>query len=189
MTKTAFVIVFSILLCTGCASSNYFMNRGQDAADILTLTCGSGTGLKGRVGPFHLGLLHAEDRAGLRGGSVKKWDDCIDIVNVVPIHYPDTGSYGPEVCTAEDFEVIPSNKKKDRGKGYRARGTKPFFVREIRSTKWEDGQLFHPYFTQLEVVLGLGVSLRAGVNPGEAIDFLLGFINIDFFGDDLKREE
>jgi hypothetical protein len=119
---------------------------------------------------------------------VKKWDDCIDVVNVVPIHYPDTGSYGPLVCTAEDFEIIPTTELKDRGKGFRARGTKPFFVKDVRSTDWEAKELFHPYFTQFEVVVGLGVALRAGVNPGEAIDFILGFVNVDFFGDDLKRE-
>ena len=41
-----------------------------------------------------------------------------------------------------------------------------------------------PYYTQVEVVLGLGSHLRLGLNPGELLDFVLGWTTIDIFGDD-----
>jgi len=47
----------------------------------------------------------------------------------------------------------------------------------------------HPYYTELEIVLGLGPSLRLGFNPGEFADFILGWFGIDFFADDLEAEK
>ena len=41
-----------------------------------------------------------------------------------------------------------------------------------------------PHYTQVEVVAGLLFSVRAGVNPGELLDFLLGWAGIDIYGDD-----
>lgn len=40
------------------------------------------------------------------------------------------------------------------------------------------------YFTEIEAVGGLGLTLRMGVNPGEFVDFLLGWFGIDIFNDD-----
>jgi hypothetical protein len=40
------------------------------------------------------------------------------------------------------------------------------------------------YYTQIEVTVGLVVPVRLGVNPGEIVDFALGFTNVDIFGDD-----
>ena len=41
-----------------------------------------------------------------------------------------------------------------------------------------------PYYTQIEIVAGLLLTVRAGVNPGELLDFLLGWTGIDIYGDD-----
>lgn len=41
------------------------------------------------------------------------------------------------------------------------------------------------YYTQLEVAAGLGYTVRLGFNPGELLDFLLGWTTIDIFGDDV----
>ena len=50
-----------------------------------------------------------------------------------------------------------------------------------------------PYYTQIEVAVGFGGTLRLGCNPGEALDFIAGWFGIDIFGDDLnanrKKEE
>ena len=40
--------------------------------------------------------------------------------------------------------------------------------------------------TQLELALGLGGSLRLGLNPGELLDFLLGWLTIDLYDDDIE---
>ena len=37
---------------------------------------------------------------------------------------------------------------------------------------------------EVDVVVGLGGTLRLGLNPGEFVDFILGFVGIDFMRDD-----
>lgn len=45
-----------------------------------------------------------------------------------------------------------------------------------------------PYYSQIEVVAGLLFTVRAGVNPGELLDFALGWVGIDIYGDDEWEE-
>ena len=42
------------------------------------------------------------------------------------------------------------------------------------------------YLTQVEAVVGLGPSIRLGFNPGELLDFILGWVTLDIFNDDLN---
>ena len=44
------------------------------------------------------------------------------------------------------------------------------------------------YYTQLEVFIGALGTLRLGLNPGELVDFSLGWTGIDIYGDDLERK-
>lgn len=44
------------------------------------------------------------------------------------------------------------------------------------------------YWTQPEAVLAIGPSFRLGFNPGELIDFILGWGCIDVYGDDLEAK-
>jgi len=41
-----------------------------------------------------------------------------------------------------------------------------------------------PYYSQIEVAAGILLTVRVGVNPGEFLDFLLGWTGIDIYGDD-----
>lgn len=43
-----------------------------------------------------------------------------------------------------------------------------------------------PFYTQLEAAAGLGLGIRAGINPGEILDLLLGFATVDLHGDDIE---
>ena len=46
--------------------------------------------------------------------------------------------------------------------------------------------------TQLDLTIGVGVSIRLGFNPGELLDFALGFVGLDLYDDDVagaKEEE
>ena len=47
-----------------------------------------------------------------------------------------------------------------------------------------------PYYTQCEVAVGTFFpSIRLGFNPGELLDFILGWTTIDIFRDDLEKDE
>ena len=43
-------------------------------------------------------------------------------------------------------------------------------------------------FTQFTVSAGLLGSLRLGLNPGEFVDFILGFFGADIYSDDVEEE-
>ena len=43
-----------------------------------------------------------------------------------------------------------------------------------------------PYFTQIEVAAGFGLVTRVGFNPGELLDFFLGFAGVDLYDDDVE---
>ncbi|OVE81243.1 hypothetical protein BVY04_03710 [bacterium M21] len=45
-----------------------------------------------------------------------------------------------------------------------------------------------PYLTQIEAAAGFGAGIRLGVNPGEFLDFLLGWFGLDPYCDDLGVE-
>ena len=45
------------------------------------------------------------------------------------------------------------------------------------------------YYNQIEAVIGVGPSLRLGFNPGELLDFILGWTTIDIYKDDLEQSK
>ena len=65
-----------------------------------------------------------------------------------------------------------------RGKGFLAKAPLPIL-----------GVANQPeYYTQVEVVIAIIGSLRLGFNPGELLDFLVGWTTLDIYGDDLNKK-
>ncbi len=172
-------------LCSGCATQGYLGDRAKDAADIFTATVGYGYGVKAQAGPIAAGLSWMIDEKGLRGGVISKFPrgdagwGVID-ANVIVGGYQDfcvmtnyAGRYG-----AENFETL-----EPRHKCYYAPCilgiTVPLPQRE---DPWSRGHLYR--LTQIEVAVGLGYSFRFGFNPGELLDFILGWTTLDIYDDD-----
>jgi len=172
-TVAAVAIITSM---TGCASTKcYFIDRGRDAADIVTLAAGVGLGAKVRLGPLDAGLLINHDTIGLRGGEA--------VVN-------HGGHGGDELRTLEFDTPLKSidgfDYGYDRHKNYMAKGKYGFSQLE------EQYKQNRAYYSQIEIVCAMLGSIRLGVNLGELADFILGWTTIDIFNDDLeakKREE
>jgi hypothetical protein len=63
----------------------------------------------------------------------------------------------------------------------------PFFatIDDYWFNQDKDHPLLHPFYTQIEVAGGFIATLRVGFNPGELLDFIVGWTTIDLFGDDL----
>jgi hypothetical protein len=176
-------IVFS-----GCAGPRaYFKDRLWDAGDIVTLTTGIGLGTQVRTGPVHVGCLAGNiDCYGWRSG----WPKIVEI----------EAMYGADWTFAmNDLNVTGE----ERGKGFYVLGG---FVETTDPKPWAVGYpflvslvpgdpppgfhpLFNPFYTQAEVCFGLLGSMRIGINPGEFVDFLLGWVGIDFFDDNIELEE
>lgn len=200
------ILVVAVVVCmTGCSSSAYLTDRGRDAADILTLTAGVGFGVRARVGPLHTGLIANYDAAGLRAGDLAVFAGEPKGRRFFDMEFPWPGPFGSwsdewafggvgsfvELCWTEDVPML-------RGKVYetgnmtwsRGVGTSeswrwvPLVTSGLRTSEsWGGG--FHSYWTQVEVSGGLIGTLRVGVNPGELVDFLLGWATLDLYSDDI----
>lgn len=168
--------------CSGCASSGYLKDRMRDGADIFTATAGKGIGAETRIGPVHAGFLGVGDRAGLRGGQF------LPLRSSAGPSFIDSGAYGGEYCIGvfgyEYFGTMSGTEARARRKEF-----KTMFCVIPKDQPLKSGKpVLNPsYWTQIEVVAGVGISLRLGFNPGELLDFLLGFATIDIYGDDINR--
>lgn len=158
------------ILCYGCAGTkSYLLDRGADAADIFTATAGLGVGAKVRAGFINAGLplCWATDFYGLRGG---------EIINNASI-----GTNNLNVDMWLLFlgaEIHSSKNNKDPRRKY-----------YMDATFTPEGPRFGggiQRFTQFDVLVGLGPSVRIGFNPGELLDFILGWSTIDIYEDDIE---
>ncbi len=167
--RTWVLLLLFSFVGTGC-TTGYWVDRGRDAADVFTFGLGVGLGAKARVGPVHLGAVYNEDMGGLRGGDIY-WEPFRDF----DIHLLLIGS--------DKFNL--RRGRPNRSKTY-------FTIQSILTfpevTTGEGTRIASSsYYTQIECIIGIGPTLRVGFNPGELFDFVLGFVGIDFFNDDLER--
>jgi len=193
-TKCFFVLQIIIVglsfFCSGCASTGYMGNRMRDAEDVFTASVGFGAGAKARVGPIQVGLMANIDMLGLRGGQCGDivWYETLTREIVTPFPYKMQSFMEkeypwdyPAFAFGNDRYHVGDNRSMvaRRGKTYEAVSPIPFVTLA--------GQ--PEYYTQIEVVVGLLGSLRLGFNPGELLDFSLGWTTLDIYHDDLKQEE
>ncbi len=177
-------------LASGCRPEAYFADRWADAKDVFTVSVGKGGGAKARVGPVNAGLFVNGDIAGLRGGEFFHYG--YGFLEGGPADGVMVLGLGGEVF---DLVVPPppvsselwhrmgqpsqeaSRALAERGKSYR----QTFFPRAPIEFPREPY-----YYTQLEVAAGVYGTLRLGFNPGELLDFVLGWTTLDIFGDDAR---
>jgi hypothetical protein len=170
--------------CCGCATPGYLGDRWRDAGDIFTCSVGGGAGGRLRAGPLHVGVMADIGTMGLRGGSLQAglgYDAGeLEFLGLPLGHVMDLQ---PKYCfCAEVYE--PGSL---RGKGYRAFSGLPLVTTTIYVEEGRVARRFHPYLTQLEFEAGILFVPRIGFNPGELLDFLLGWGGVDIFHDDLGR--
>ncbi len=179
MKRVALHLAILVIIATanGCTSTRgYLADRGNDAADIQTIAGGLGAGAKVRVGPFAFGLIYHQEAIGLRGGAL--YEDLSFDEGIGDCHL---AFLGAESFTIHDF---PESIWEKRKKNYHT----PYLVIPIpiACPSSQNIETF-AYSTQIETVIGLGPSVRIGVNPGELLDFLLGWGTLDILHDDLNK--
>ena len=179
-------VAAACLLTSGCAST-YWGNRGRDAKDVLTCAVGLGLGAKARVGPLQLPVIVQSDYAGLRCGEffaspmrddfwtyVSEAGHVVDQPFVLYVPDFDTLYSGYEVFDPGGLAGLRHKRVSSQGMGIYA--------------TLDDDPLNYGFYSQIECTLGLVVSARLGVNPGELVDCLLGFAGFDLFADDSITE-
>jgi len=177
--KTVCCVVGAICLTGCCTMHGYLTDRAHDASDVITATVGIGVGAKVRAGPVQAALLYNVDQVGLRAGkyfcAALGDDPTLEVYSLFPFPYSElgpAGNFGVEVPATILFE---GDK---RGKGFAAYS--PFPCIAVGADP--------EFYTQIEVAIGLGLSTRLGFNPGEFLDFLLGWVGIDIYNDDLNKK-
>jgi hypothetical protein len=190
-------MLFLLLLVFNACAHPYFVNRGRDAADIVKATVGVGAGGMARLGPVCVGILPLQ---------VDGWGWNCDWVE------EPSGESALGRLNYNWFVTVRENNVTGwtRGKMYLAVGgwyslrdqkwfvyqntwasnfpflASPIAMEKLGKKKKDDPRpLFHPYYTQAEVCVAWFGSLRIGVNPGELADFVLGWVGIDVFDDDI----
>ena len=202
------------MLGGGCASA-YWRDRANDLGDIASVSFGAGLGVRAQAGPVATGLGAQMDVAGFRGGRFFADRRAFDLEPLgwsVDLVYASANLFGlrPVDGTQEPFDPDVDARGKYRGRyngciegafipfwlfgeqlhpgehGGTADALPPYPVAPGRAAP-EDH--WSPDWTHLEIAAALGVGVRLGFNPGELLDFLLGFFGADLYGDDLARGE
>jgi hypothetical protein len=174
MRRRALLLLIATVLGPGCAG-RWLVDRGRDLQDVITVQAGLGLGAKARLSCLQTGFLFDLPLAGLKGGGWGWYPDDGDDGNVFDVQL---------VLLGFEFHV-PATTLPARAKGYEAYPVLPFV--QLPRQSHAGGALC--YYTQLEVALGAGPSLRLGVNPGEVVDLLAGLVGLDPYGDDVVPEE
>lgn len=167
-----------LLTCSGCTSA-YWLDRGRDFNDVFHMGIGPGIGASGRVSAVQMGIVSEMDFINLRG--------------VQPLHAfgkANTWSTAEMVLSgAEEFKGGPAQAiMQQRRKTY---GMDKIFMCWMRPMNNAKGTANLPhsvspaFYSDLEVTAGLLLAVRVGFNPGELVDFLLGFFTVDFYSDDV----
>jgi len=178
---------------TGCASTRgYLVDRGRDAADIFTATVGAGVGAKARVGPLRAGLFLNHDAFGLRGGTMVVSDNPFEMLEA------DFCLLYVEICEFTNLEARCKNYCAHplfSSEGHSEFLPAPYggipFTTVLYEPRKEDvpRSRYYHFYTQIEVAGGLIGTVRLGFNPGELVDFLLGWATVDIFRDDLEAKK
>ncbi|MBI9092219.1 MAG: hypothetical protein JEZ12_23650 [Desulfobacterium sp.] len=183
-----------ILILTGYEYSfaGYLSDRYDDALDIVSIQVGYGLGGKGRIGPLQTGLLFDVGLGGLRGG------DFLGVKDFWPRGY-DTPAKVDLVGVIVGVEGFGGSLKSNRrGKSFSAMQIGPisYVINPNTKPEWKERvkkfQRVHnpwPYYSQIDLVAGVFINMRLGFNPGELLDFIVGWTTIDFYKDDLSKEE
>lgn len=202
---TASLTAIIAVAITGCASTRgYFVDRGRDARDIVTATVGLGVGAKIQCGPLNGGAIANVDLYGLRGGAFYEFDGDVapysadvEMICFGAGRYKCLTSYAHGYRSNERNKSIPTwwFKSFEYTREYMQNGHKvtahhrPCYIPFVRFPRSNPKDKEHPwyYYTQIEAVVALGPSVRLGFNPGELVDFLLGWAYVDIYKDDLER--
>jgi len=168
--------VLLLVLLLSATSCTYAVDRLRDAADILTLTFGTGDGVQARVGPLTTGLMFNEGNTGLQHGTFTSWKT--NKRQSMMLAFMGMEMWQPQVDPDEPQIAEQRNKA----------------CRELIQYAWTaetkpDTSVPTPYWTNVEAQVGVIFSIQAGFNIGELADFALGWFGIDFYGDDIAGQQ
>ena len=196
-----FLCLLALSLAAGCAAprtvGEYFGDRARDAADCVRLSVGYGAGLHLRahlpyLPPAGYGTaprLRMYGWDGPAGAGAAAWDQTAGSLFLPPVIWVDADGRSP------DLERLVGAASQPPSEPTAFRGVWRF---KAAGLLWPDSAMYRTEYLRtippgteradawwlgIDATLGY-VSIRAGVNPAQIADFILGFAGIDLLGDD-----
>lgn len=159
---------------TGCA---YMEDRARDASDIINVSAVTGVGVAAQVSAIDVTFGSLTNATGLEDGSFY----CVPGFDLFPER---TQAGQRQGCgLVNTYASLRNETVEHRNKNSSRMNFLGIF------TAWgicgPSGKSQPNYWTKFEVNAALGVGAKVGVNPGEALDFLLGWFCLDIYGDDI----
>jgi len=187
----------NILACLGVAlaASGCATGRIQDLQDCGRLSVGLGLGLDAtaKVGCIlhpSIGVASATTRIGHENRRVSTaWKEQQVVWPVSSIVTGQMFNWNGDSFQCNSVSYLREMKNKRRPeRGGRSSRFHTFWIPAFGEEDWGDPFSFHE-LTDVEVgATALFVSARAGINPLEIVDFILGFVGFDIAKDDPKKK-
>lgn len=166
-------LLSALSFCGGCTS--YWQDRWADAKDPFRVVALEGYGFTAKAGAFESGVASWTSLGGFSQGRVRSAGS----EEVDPFYVPLlSGVRGSEL---EDAEHRARGKWKGGVTTLAFPSCNPFQPASVA-----DNTPPLEAYLDLRAGVALGAGVEVGFHPGEFVDFMLGFVGIDIFGDDLE---
>ncbi|MFO7900483.1 MAG: ankyrin repeat domain-containing protein, partial [Planctomycetota bacterium] len=198
--RPALPALLALCLAAGCTAprtvGEYVGDRFRDAADCVRLSAGYGLGLHARAHVLRLPAIGYGTAPYVRkcgwdgpgGAGALAWDETAGSVFLPPLLWADADGRSPDMARAMESRTAAAGTPHDvrRVWHFTAWGLlwpestdRRMYFRTIPpGTERADG-----WWLGADATIGYP-SVRAGVNPVEIADLLLGFAGLDILGDD-----
>lgn len=177
--------------CSGCASSGYLKDRMRDGADVFTLSVQRGVGVDAQASFLTVALGFESTYLGLEDGRmINNWTH--EGFAILPTEKDDQGT--TFACGLVLLSMKANMNPSSTGHCYQGERNKRYsgfylcgLPIGVNPLGMSSDTLYSPHSaTKIEIGASLGLGLRFGFNPGELLDFLLGWTTLDIYNDDLE---
>jgi hypothetical protein len=196
-----------LVILQGCAT---LPDRMHDAVDTIDISVQKGFGANLHASVFGVGISFNRTILGIEDGSfyavkdpipLSEYFKCIEGICCHPISIidglekcPHIDEYGDSAASPSEVACLIWNTHTNPGAGgeepwYRDKPYENFKLLGIVPTGIDGARISRPYFTKFTVSASFGWGFKAGCNPGELLDFVLGFFKVDIYEDDEDEKQ
>ena len=181
------IFLFLLICFSGCnfarKTESYLVNRFNDLTDIVSISLNANTyGAKAYAGPIGIGL-HAEGLFSdcLQYNKCYKGNLSIPFVNGIPsFEFGIRNGIKPWLNDSSTIGFTSWELASPFESGLRSRNKKIKIGYKTKQFNFPRSQ-----WTRFGFTAGFIFGARVEINPGEALDFFLGLIGLDFYRDDV----
>ncbi|MCI0651938.1 MAG: hypothetical protein L0Z55_08645 [Planctomycetes bacterium] len=169
--SVALLLLFPLL-----GSCHALSDRARDAGDIFSCGMTFGLGAKVQVMPI----------VSTVGGVITFFEFKNSEFGEGRVTCGGSGDVGLGAWGSSSSEAPLPYQESNRGKDY----VVTYSLVGVPEYEYsESAPRLRPFYTNVEVAAAALVGARAGFNPGELLDFFLGWFGVDIYGDDVSRGE